>query len=264
MIFNWEKEENGNINITITPENEKTNFKKILTWGIFFVGMGVFLPTCIALGIKHNNTKKGKRFDEKLEQFSDIPNSPYGDHFNVLDTMKVVEIQKVTNLSGNSINTHATCMDKNGHLVSIDADNGHRWHGGIAFVNQGDDVVVGTDRYFNDKHIVEDLTQKEQAKRWLMRHKSVKNLDNPSDKLCYVVGEAVCIYNNDTAFYTKCVKEDGTVIVAEAYNPTKDDAVTQAEPGDEVIIRQKPLTMHIDGTPGLPKGKILSVVSRQH
>lgn len=256
MILNWKKAENGDINVT----PEKPNFKKILTWGIVLVG----IPTCIALGIKWNNTKKEKRFEQKLKEFSDIPGTPYYDHFEVLDTMKVVKIQKVTDLSGDSINTHATCMDKNGHLVSIDQNNGHRWHGGIAFVNQGDDVVVGTDKYFNNKHIVKDLTQKEQAKQWLMHHKSVKNLDNPSDKLCYVLGEAIFIYNTDTAFYTKCVREDGSVIVAEAHNPTKDDAITQAEPGSEVIIHQNAPKVHWDGTPALLRGKILSVVSRQH
>ncbi len=215
--------------------------RKIITWIILsLITLGV------GFGIHLHN--KEKRLDEKLENFSDAPGDPY----QYFETMQVVDIDKTIDFSnaGDGL-IRAICKDKNGQLWQLTQDNGACWHSGPSFVNVGDDVIVGTDTsyvcreeyvikglgidtvYGERKHIIADITAKQQAKQWLRNHKSA---NNSYQKLAYVTGTIKMIDNENTRLFAKCIQEDGKVIIGEAINPTNQDPITNATTGQEVII----------------------------
>ena len=182
---------------------------------------------------------------KKLNNFSDATDR-YISIFDSFEHMQIVQVQKITDLSGpaGSIHTRAICKDRNGNLVHIDQDNAQYWHGGITFANQDDTVMVASYTDSKDstiRHIIEDLTAMHNAKYWLNHHKRIKCAKG--NKLCFVTGTHIIIdYNNNINYLVKCVDEDGNIVLTHEINPTGD--IVNVTRGDEISVAPTPDNEH--------------------
>ena len=193
--------------------------------------MTFLLGICAALGVESRFIDNASK--NTIDGFSDIPGSPYHSQLKDFDTMQVAVVQE-KDANGNPY-ARVVCRDATGQYWPVYQDNEDNWHGGSAFVNDDDSVVVGTGSDENIKHIVKNITAERKAANWLNNHQRINGLPK-SQKLGYVTGVHSCVDGSNRWIYVKCVTEGGKVVIGWAENPKQDDAITHAAPGQELIV----------------------------